>query len=148
MTLLVWNATADSVLRHCASASLALAVKASVSRARRPGFDSRFLRGSLFRSSQTTGSVLGMVGLVSVYTATDEIESLICNFYLSVALRSLRPVPEIHWHVAGTLATNPQPSPCEQELWPSPALSSPFTSRRYLLSSAECVCLCHVHLWL
>ena len=39
-----------------------------------------------------------------------EVERLICNFYLSVAARKnclSRSVPEIHWHVAGTLSNQP-----------------------------------------
>ena len=36
-----------------------------------------------------------------------EVESLICNFYLSVPARLSRSVPEIHWHVAGTLSSQP-----------------------------------------
>ena len=76
-------------------------VKASASRVAGTGFDSHFLHGDLDGSSHTSdlkmalgwllcqapaviGSALGLIDLVSVYV-TGEVESLICNFCLSVA---------------------------------------------------------------
>ena len=77
-------------------------VKASASRAADTGFDSCFLHGNFSGSSHTSdlkigtpvarpgskGSAQGLVGPVSVYV-TGGIESLICNFYLSVTSRKL-----------------------------------------------------------
>ena len=53
------------------------------------------------------GSVLRLVDPVSVYCAWGEVESLICNFYLGVAVTKnclRRSVHEVHSHVAGTLS--------------------------------------------
>ena len=54
------------------------------------------------------GSVLGLVGPVSVYSDWVRCKVWICNLYLSVAARKncpRRSVPEIHSHVAGTLSS-------------------------------------------
>ena len=96
-------------------------VKASASRAEDPGFESR-LRRDFSGSSQTSdsalqwlpcqapgglGSALGLVGPVSVYC---EVESLICNFCLSVAARKIvRADPSLRYTgmFAGTLNNHP-----------------------------------------
>ena len=81
-------------------------VKTSASGAEDPGFESR-LRRDFSGSSHTSdfkklalqwlpcqapgiiGSALGLVCPVSVYCELGEVESLICNFYLSVAARKI-----------------------------------------------------------
>ena len=104
-----------------------LVVKASASEARNPVFESR-LRGDFSGSSHTSDFKIGTPvatlarrlalegrhwdwsGLVSVYCDWGEVESLICNFYLSVAARKpclCRSGPEIHKHVAGALSNQP-----------------------------------------
>ena len=84
-------------------------------------------------ASGIIGSALGLVGPMSVYCDC-EVESLIRNFYLSVAamLNCLsRSVPEIHLHVAGTLGS--QQLGEQEEGWPSqcvPGRSLPVWSVR------------------
>ena len=104
----------------CLHRLVGLVVKISASRAEDPVFESRLRRDfSWLRHTSNlnigtpvvtlpgawryrVGSETGWPG-VSILRL-DEVESLICNFYLSVTARLSRCVPEIHWPVAGTLS--------------------------------------------
>ena len=98
-----------------------LVVKASALGVEDLGFKSH-LRWDFSRSSHTSDLKVGTPVATlpgawhySVSTGTGwpsvsvlrlgEVESLICNFYLSVAAHKI--VPEIHQHVAGTLSNQP-----------------------------------------
>ena len=76
-----------------------LVVKASASRAEDPGFDSRLRRGDFPGRVIPVNSKLtrpwlpcqapGVGCPVTCRLCLDEVENLICNFYLSVAARTL-----------------------------------------------------------
>ena len=74
-----------------------LVVKASASRAEDPGFELA-LQWLPCQAPGVIGSVLGLVGPVSVYCDLGEMESLACNFYHSVAARKIvRPDPSLRY---------------------------------------------------
>ena len=103
-------------------------VKASLSRAADPGFDSRFLSGDFSGSvilvtlksahqwlpCQAPGvikSAVRLIGLVSVYSGPCEIKILICDFYLSVVACAVvwaDPSPRDTGMLLGCYTTNNQ----------------------------------------
>ena len=152
-------------------------VKASTLRTEGPGFDSCLHCWDFSRSSHTsdleTGTpVATLPGAwrlrISAGTGWSGIsilllgrmESLICNFYLSVAARKIVRVdfvPEIHLHVAGTLSNQQTTilSLCKTDQLFSP--SQPWHSPSCLILAAKfgqdhlsndrqtekCLCMCH-----
>ena len=77
---------------------IGLVVKASASRGADPGFNSRFLWVESYQLALQwlpcpvpgiIGSALGLVDLVSVYCDLMRDQSLMCNFYLSVAAHKI-----------------------------------------------------------
>ena len=114
---------------HAANRLASLVVKASASGAEDPGFESR-LRRDFFGPSYTSDLKIGtpvatLPGAwhcrVSAGTGRPgvsilwlgEVESLICNLYLVIQCGFThtcvsRSVPEISWHVAGTLSNQPK----------------------------------------